>query len=87
VTTISYGAGVEGGKGLTRKIGEVGAVESFQLAPRGSFSVSRRNLFGKDRSLSLVTRASFLPPAPTLVEGSTQVIETGRYGFNEYVRG
>ncbi len=85
VTTISYGAGVEGGRGLTRKIGEVGAVESFQLAPRGSFSVSRRNLFGKDRSLSLVTRASFLPPAPTLVEGSTQIIETGRYGFNEYV--
>jgi outer membrane protein insertion porin family len=85
VTTISYGGGVEGGKDLVRRIGQVGAVESFRLAPRGSFDVSRRNLFGKDRSLSLITRVSFLPLGATLAENSTQVLENGRYGFNEYL--
>ena len=61
VTTISYGGGLEGGKRLVRSSETSDAVEEFQVAPRGFFQVSRRNLFGKDRSLDLFTRVSFRP--------------------------
>ena len=89
VTTISYGGGLEGGKRLVRSSETADAVEEFQFAPRGFFQVSRRNLFGKDRSLDLFTRVSFRPeggqrdvrrlPSP----GAT--IDEGGYGFNEYL--
>ena len=88
VTTISYGGGLEGGKRLVRESETSDAVEQFEFAPRGFFQVSRRNLFGKDRSLDLFTRVSFRPkgvssttPGPTPVETT----DDGGYGFNEYV--
>jgi hypothetical protein len=34
------------------------AEDRFQLTPRGSFQISRRNLWGKNRSISLFTRVS-----------------------------
>lgn len=79
VTTIGYGGGLEGGKRLVRSSETSGgvAVEEFQVAPRGFFEVSRRNLFGKDRSLNLFTRVSFRP--------ATQTTNDGGYGFNEYL--
>ena len=62
------------------------AVEEFQVAPRGFFEVSRRNLFGKDRSINLFTRVSFRPKgvsaSPNAADQST---EGGGYGFNEYL--
>jgi outer membrane protein assembly complex protein YaeT len=87
VTTISYGGGLEGGKRLVRIQGRPDAVEEFQVAPRGFFQVSRRNLFGKDRSLDLFTRVSFRPKGVSATPSATvtEVTEEGGYGFNEYL--
>ena len=85
VTTIGYGGGVEGGKRLVRSSETSDAVEEFQIAPRGFFEVSRRNLFGKDRTVNLFTSVSFRPKAlgarPVTIE---ELTEDGGYGFNEY---
>jgi outer membrane protein insertion porin family len=51
-TTIGYGGGVEG------KLRAVGTTDQFELAPRAFFEVGRRNLFGKNRSVSLFTSLS-----------------------------
>lgn len=75
VTTIGYGGGLEGGKRLVRSSEGGEAVEEFQVAPRGFFQVTRRNLFGKDRSINLITRVSFRPPTT----------DEGEYGFSDYL--
>ena len=87
VTTISYGGGLEGGKRLVRSSETTDAVEEFQVAPRGFFQVSRRNLFGKDRSLDLFTRVSFRPKGVSAASGEDPALEVdpGGYGFNEYL--
>jgi len=86
VTTIGYGGGLEGGKRLVRSSETSEAVEEFQVAPRGFFEVSRRNLFGKDRSLNLFTRVSFRPKGvSTSPNAANQPTEGGGYGFNEYL--
>jgi outer membrane protein assembly complex protein YaeT len=56
-TTIGYGGGIEG---LTRlRAGAAGeAEERFEFAPRGFFDITRRNVGGKNRSVSLYTRVS-----------------------------
>ena len=59
-TTIGYGGGLE----LTRRLragagGE--AEERIELSPRGFFDIGRRNLGGKNRSVSLFTRVSVRP--------------------------
>jgi len=60
-TTIGYGGGVEG---RLRAVGsgEAGGVasEQFEIAPRAFFEVGRRNVFGKNRSVSFF--ASFSHP-------------------------
>ena len=44
---------------LLRPTGEGGVAEDrFQLTPRGSFGVSRRNLWGKNRSITVATRVA-----------------------------
>ena len=79
-TTISYGGGLEAGRRL--RTGEDGQVEErLDFAPRGFFQISRRNLWGKDRSVSLFTRVSFRPSDPGVLSDPA---ETGGYGFNEY---
>ena len=86
VTTIGYGGGIEGGKRLVRSSDTSEAVEEFQVAPRGFFQVSRRNLFGKDRSINLFTRVSFRPEGVSASPGAAnQSVEGGGYGFNEYL--
>ena len=56
-TTIGYGGGIEGF--TIAKTGDDGqAVDTFEVAPRGFFDITRRNLFGANRSVSLYTRAS-----------------------------
>ena len=82
-TTIGYGGGVEVDSRL-RPTGEGGAAEEqLEAAPRGFFEVGRRNLWGKNRSVNLFTRASLrsrfrsdetIPPEDI----------TGELGFNEY---
>src|SRR6185503_1379714 len=85
-TSIAYGGGLEGGTRL-RPTGPNGtAEEHFELSPRGSFEITRSNLWGKNRSIDLFTRAS-LKPRDVLTE-STAVAEpvtnSSQYGLNEY---
>ena len=48
----------------------------------GFFEVSRRNLWGKNRSISLFTRVSLRARDPAI--DSTDPTDQGGYGFNEY---
>jgi outer membrane protein assembly complex protein YaeT len=58
VTNIDYGIGLEGGRRLVRDPSSDAAVEKVEIAPRGSFTIGRRNLWGKNRSVTLFTRFS-----------------------------
>lgn len=78
-TTIGYGAGLEGGRRLRAEGGTGSAVERLEFAPRGFFEVGRRNLWGKNRSVSLFSRAS-LRRKP----GSVDDPDPGGFGLYEY---
>jgi outer membrane protein assembly factor BamA len=84
-TSVDVGGGVEGGY-IVRPTGEGGvAQDRFQLTPRGSFGVSRRNLWGKNRSITVATRIALRTrdtQAPLTLDPS-QPIQTN-YGFHEY---
>ena len=87
-TSISYGGGLEG-QTILRPTGPNGqAEERFELAPRGSFEYTRSNLWGKNRSVDLFTRASLKPRDILANESSTAVTtpvtNTSSYGLNEY---
>jgi outer membrane protein assembly complex protein YaeT len=78
VTTIGYGGGVEAGQGTA--VSEEGvAVPSIEIAPRAFFEIGRRNLFGKNRSINLFTRASLRPDQSTAPGVTNQ-----QFGFFEY---
>ena len=81
-TTLDYGGGIEAGRrvGLADETGR--AEERIEVAPRGFFQISRRNLLGKNRSLSLFTRVSLRTRDPAV--DSTAPSDVGGYGFNEY---
>ena len=85
--TVGIGGGIEGGFRL-RPTGEGGrAEERFELAPRGFFEISRRNLWGKNRSINLFTRVSFRSRDVSASEGGPPVegeVDASRPGFNEY---
>jgi len=86
-TTVSYGGGLEGGTRL-RPTGPGGAAEEhFELAPRGSFEITRSNLWGKNRSIDLFTRASLKSRDVVITDTGVRLVEPGPgsgYGFNEY---
>ena len=52
------------------------------MAPRGFFEISRRNLWGKNRTLSFFSRVSLRPRDPEI--DNTDPTDTGGYGFNDY---
>jgi outer membrane protein insertion porin family len=79
-TSIGYGGGIEGGRVLRQPVPGSPAVEQLELAPRGFFEIGRRNLWGKNRSVNLFTRASLRRRDPT---SDTETRRAG-YGFNEY---
>jgi outer membrane protein insertion porin family len=79
-TSISYGGGLEAGRRL-RRVGTQ-AEDRIEVAPRGFFAISRRNLWGKNRSVSLFTRVSLRTRDPGVE--STDPTDVGGYGFNEY---
>jgi outer membrane protein insertion porin family len=88
-TAVDVGGGVEGSYVL-RPTGEGGvAQDRFQLMPRGSFQVSRRNLWGKNRSITLATRVALrtrdnqttVTPLPP---GTPSAPIQSNYGFHEY---
>ncbi len=61
VTTVGYGAGLQGGQRL-RTVDDSGQVdEAFEFAARGFFEAGRRNLWGKNRSANVFLRASVRP--------------------------
>jgi outer membrane protein insertion porin family len=79
-TTIAYGGGLEAGRRL--RTGDDAQVEErIDVAPRGFFQISRRNLWGTNRSVSLFTRVSFRPRDPGV---GSDPADLGGYGFNEY---
>jgi outer membrane protein insertion porin family len=80
-TTISEGGGIEVARRL-RPAADGNAEAQIEVAPRGFFEISRRNLWGKNRSISLFTRVSFRPRDPGV--DSTDPTDEGGYGFNEY---
>ncbi len=70
VTNLGYGGGLE----VTRRLRESGdggeAEERIELAPRGFFEVGRRNIGGKNRSVSFYSRVSVRPNDTPETEGS-----------------
>lgn len=78
-TSVGYGAGLEGGRRLRREDDTGTAVERLEFAPRGFFEVGRRNLWGKNRSVNLFSRAS-LRQKP----GSVEDPDPGSFGLYEY---
>ena len=79
-TGVSYGGGLEMGLFARRDSSGV-ATDRFNVAPRGFFEVTRRNLWGKNRSLSLLTSVSLRPTDPGVEAAPT---EEGGYGLNQY---
>jgi outer membrane protein assembly factor BamA len=81
-TTIDYGGGVEVGRiAATSDEGE-GAVDKLDIGPRGFFSISRRNLWGKNRSVTLFGRVTLSQRVPPV--DNPDPTDTGGYGFNDY---
>lgn len=79
-TTIDYGGGVEVGRIAVSAPDGGGATDELDIGPRGFVAVSRRNLWGKNRSVTLFGRVTLRreavdPSAPD---------STGGYGFNDY---
>jgi len=77
----SYGGGIEGGSRPRSAPAGSGALEDhIDLAPRGFFEITRRNLGGRNRSLTFFSRVSLKPPS------TPEVPETDArgFGFAEY---
>jgi outer membrane protein insertion porin family len=84
LTTIGYGGGFEVRSRVVRT--EDVASEKLEFAPRASFEIGRRNLFGTNRSVNLFTSASLHPrdsPVFANQEPSSSA-DSGGYGFPEY---
>jgi outer membrane protein assembly complex protein YaeT len=78
-TTIDYGGGLEiSGIGARDEDGD-GAVDRVDVGPRGFFSISRRNLWGKNRSVTLFGRVTLRRGADT-----PDPDDNNDYGFNDY---
>jgi outer membrane protein insertion porin family len=85
-TTVDLSAGLEGGF-FVRPTGEGGLAEDrFEATPRGSIQVTRRNLWGKNRTVTLFMRTSLrtrdTQPNSTVLT-PPEPIESS-YGFHEY---
>lgn len=78
-TSLGYGGGLEMGRRFVRDPASGEGVERLDVAPRGFFEIGRRNLWGKNRSVNLFTRAGLRR------RGGSALAETpGRSGFIEY---
>ena len=74
-TTIGFGGGVEFRSRVVQAPNSTTAVDQLELAPRASFQISRRNLFGKNRSADFFSSVSVHP------EDTGQTSGTGIAGF------
>ncbi len=76
-TTVSYGGGLEVGRIGTRDA-DGQATDALDVAPRGFFDISRRNLWGKNRSVTLFARV-------TLRKNNSEDAPADRsFGLNDY---
>jgi outer membrane protein insertion porin family len=84
-TSVGYGGGleVEPGIGRTEEENSV-ASERLEFWPRAFFEVTRRNLFGKNRSVNLFTRIGLRPDSPSVPENQGADASEGGFGFSEY---
>jgi outer membrane translocation and assembly module TamA len=83
-TTIGYGGGVEVSPRTGTEPGDGGAVERLEFRPRAFFEIGRRNLFGKNRSISLFTRVSLRSDEGPEPEAGGEADGGSRFGFSEY---
>ena len=84
-TSVVYGAGAEGRLRIVRNADEGGAAsETLDVAPRGSFEISRRNVFGKNRSVSLFASGSVHLQNPDVFDENGNLTSAGRAGTTEY---
>jgi outer membrane protein insertion porin family len=82
-TSITYGGGLEAGR-RARASSTDGQVEDrIEVAPRAFFQIDRRNLWGKNRSVSFFSRVVVRRRDPPT--DSTDPSDTGGYGLNEYL--
>jgi outer membrane protein insertion porin family len=88
LTTIGYGGGFEVRSRVVRSAADpTVASEKLEFAPRASFEIGRRNLFGTNRSVNLFTSASLHPrdsPVFANQDQSASNTDSGGYGFPEY---
>ena len=84
-TALGYSFGLEGTL-RARPTGPGGAAEDhLEVAPRGAFEITRRNLFGTNRSVSLFTRVSLRSTDVLRDDTPANGEQTERnLGFNEY---
>ena len=87
-TTIDYGGGVEVGR-IGGRDDEGFAIDELDIGPRGFFAISRRNLWGKNRSVTLFGRVTVrrdreeTNTGAALPEAATAEESRG-YGFHDY---
>lgn len=82
-TTVTYGGGLEAGlraRSVFTDSGDLSTVDKFEVAPRASFEISRNNLWGKNRSVSLNAGVSLRP-----IDAPDEPSRDGKCcGFSEY---
>ncbi len=81
-TTIDYGGGFEVGRIAGAGDDGVGAIDKLDIGPRGFFAFTRRNLWGKNRSMTLFGRVTLRRREPPV--DNPDPTDTGGYGFNDY---
>ena len=79
-TAIGYGGGLEASSVLRAGLDGGGAEERLEFAPRGFFDIGRRNLGGKNRSISLFTRVAVRPRD----EPDDPALDGRGFGLSEY---
>jgi outer membrane protein insertion porin family len=79
-TTIDYGGGVEVGR-IGGRDDEGFAIDELDIGPRGFFAISRRNLWGKNRSVTLFGRVTLRRDRD---EESAPPDASRGYGFHDY---
>ncbi|HUR34617.1 MAG TPA: POTRA domain-containing protein, partial [Vicinamibacterales bacterium] len=88
LTTVGYGGGFEVRSRVVRSAADpTVASERLEFAPRASFEIGRRNLFGTNRSVNLFTSASLHPrnsPVFANQDQSAASSDSSGYGFPEY---
>jgi outer membrane protein assembly complex protein YaeT len=87
LTTVGYGGGFEVRSRVVRAADDPNvASEKIEVAPRASFEIGRRNLFGTNRSVNLFTSASLHPKDSPVFANQEPAPSTasGGYGFPEY---